>query len=343
MSAEPISPARRHSGPLPGRSHQLRYLISIIALVIAAAAVVFLTMAWDNPLPFGTEGFWIISKMRVSALGVIAVVAVAQSVATIAFQTVTNNRILTPSILGFESLYRVIQTGMVFLLGAAGVTFLSGQLQFVLQVLIMVIFACLLYGFLLTGKRADLHVTLLVGLVLGGGLASLSTFMQRLLDPAEFDLLLARQIASVGNADVGKLGLAIPAVVVCSVVLYALSGRLNVLALGRDTAVNLGLHHQRFTILVLVLVAILVSVSTALIGPMTFFGFLVAMLTYQLADTYDHKLLFPMGALLAFVVFGGAYFVLKHVFPAEGSVSIIIELVGGIAFLVYILRKGRLA
>jgi iron complex transport system permease protein len=343
VESRPSLPALRRSGALPSPHSRRRYLIILSVLVLLAVAIVVLTMAYKNPMPYGTRGFWIISKMRVTALGVIFVVAIAQAVATIAFQTVTNNRILTPSIMGFESLYRLVQTVAVFVLGTTGGSYLSGTWQFIGQIVVMVIFACLLYGFLLTGKRADLHVTLLIGLVLGGGLASVATFMEQLLDPAEFDILLARQIASVGSADTTKLSIAVPLVVVCAVIMFFLSKRLNVLALGRDTAVSLGLHHQRFTIAVLILVAILISVSTALIGPMTFFGFLVAMLTYQLADTFDHRLLFPMAAVLGFVVFAGAYFVLKHIFPAEGSVSIIIELVGGLAFLTYILRKGRLA
>jgi iron complex transport system permease protein len=342
VSAEVVPHARR-SGALPSARHRTRYFVALAALVVAAVLVVVATMGWDNPLPFGSEGFWIISKMRVNALVVILVVSVAQAVATIAFQTVTNNRILTPSIMGFESLYRLVQTLVVFVLGTAGGVYLSGTWQFVGQIVLMVTFACVLYGLLLTGKRADLHVTLLIGLVRGGGLAALASFMERLLEPSEFDILLARQIASISNADTSKLGIAIPLVVACSVAMFLFSGKLNVLALGRETAVNLGLHHQRFVIGVLILVSILISVSTALIGPMTFFGFLVAMLTYQLADTFDHKLLFPMAALLGFVIFGGAYFVLKHIFDAEGSVSIIIELVGGLAFLIFILRKGRLA
>jgi iron complex transport system permease protein len=210
------------------------------------------------------------------------------------------------------------------------------------QIVLMVTFACVLYGLLLTGKRADLHVTLLIGLVLGGGLAALASFMERLLEPSEFDILLARQIASISNADTSKLGIAIPLVVACSVAMFLFSGKLNVLALGRETAVNLGLHHQRFVIGVLILVSILISVSTALIGPMTFFGFLVATLAYQLAGTHDHRLLLPVGVLLGFVVLAGAYFVMNHVFYAQGVVSILIELIGGTVFLVVILRKGRL-
>ena len=49
-----------------------------------------------------------------------------------------------------------------------------------------------------------------------------------------------------------------------------------------------------------------------------------------------------MAVSLALLVLTGAYFLMYHVFDAQGVVSIIIELVGGCAFLVVILRKGRL-
>ena len=119
-------------------------------------------------------------------------------------------------------------------------------------------------------------------------------------------------------------------------------GTLNVISLGRDVCLNVGVDHGRQTIYTLVLVSILMAVSTALIGPMTFFGFLVATLTYQLAGTHDHRRLLPVGVLIGFVVLAGAYFVMNHVFYAQGVVSIIIELVGGTVFLVVIMRKGRL-
>ena len=93
---------------------------------------------------------------------------------------------------------------------------------------------------------------------------------------------------------------------------------------------------------VLFLVSILMAVSTALVGPMTFLGFLVATLAYQLADTHDHRYVFPVAILVGFVVLSGAYFVMKNVFYAQGVVSIIIEAVGGTVFLIFILRKGRL-
>lgn len=206
----------------------------------------------------------------------------------------------------------------------------------------MLVFSGILYGWLLSGRYANVQIMLLVGIILGGALAAFSTFLQRLLTPTEFDLLTARLIGSVANADVTYLPIAVPLMVLAAAGLWWGARRLNVLALGRPIALGLGSPQRRDSILALLMVSILMAVSTSLIGPMTFFGFLVAMVTYQLADTYDHRRMFAMSWLVGFVVLGGAYFVLKHVFYAAGSVGIIVEIVGGTFFLIHLLRKGRL-
>ena len=166
--------------------------------------------------------------------------------------------------------------------------------------------------------------------------------MQRLLTPSEFDVLTARLFGSVNNAEPEYFPVAVPLVAVAAVALVMASRRLNVLGLGRETATSLGVDHRRTSVAVLVGVSVLMATSTALVGPMTFLGFLVATLTYQVCGTYDHRYLFPTAVVLGITVLTGAYFLMKHVFSAQGVVSIIIELVGGLAFLVAILRKGRL-
>ena len=124
--------------------------------------------------------------------------------------------------------------------------------------------------------------------------------------------------------------------------LLFMSRTLDVLGLGRDTAVGLGVDHRRNSLVILLLSAVLMAISTSLIGPMSFLGFLVAMSAYQLSDTHEHRLIFPVAWLAGVVILGGAYFILRHIFYATGSVGIIIEAVGGGFFLVYLLRKGRL-
>ncbi|MEE6280225.1 iron chelate uptake ABC transporter family permease subunit [Georgenia sp. MJ170] len=337
----PSSPARR-SGPLPTARARRRYWIILAGLVLLAVTFAAGLIAWDNPMPVGSDGFWRIAQLRVKNVVVMLIVASCQAIATVSFQTVTNNRIITPSIMGFESLYIAVQTSAVYFLGAAGLVSLTGVPQFLTQIGIMVGLAVALYGWLLSGRHGNLHVMLLIGIIIGGGLGSVSTFMQRLLTPSEFDILTARLFGSVSNADADYLPVAIPLCVVAGGLLWARARRLNVLALGRDATTSLGLNHRAELVKVLVLVAVLMAVSTALVGPMTFFGFLVATLAYQFTDTHDHRYVFPVAVLVGFVVLAGAYFVMNNLFYAQGVVSIIIELVGGTIFLIVILRKGRL-
>src|SRR5690606_13845248 len=117
--------------------------------------------------------------------------------------------------------------------------------------------------------------------------------------------------------DASYLPLAIPLCIGAAGTLWWRSRRLNIIALGKDVTTNLGLDHRREIMLVLFLVSVLMATTTALVGPLTFLGFLVATLAYQFATTHDHRFVFLVAILTGFVILGGAYFVLKNIFYAE--------------------------
>ena len=319
-----------------------RYWMILAILVLLAPAVCYGILAWGNPMPVNSPGFWRIAQLRATSVTVILVVAWCQGLATVAFQTITNNRIITPSIMGFESLYRLIQTSIVFFFGTTGLTSMNSMGQYLMQVGLMVALAALLYGRLLQSERTNIHQTLLLGIVIGTGFGGLSTYMQNLLNPSAFDILSARLIGNISNADVSQLTVATPLALVTGGLLLAMSRTLDVLGLGRDAAIGLGVDHRRNSLVILMLTAVLMAVSTSLVGPMSFLGFLVAMIAYQLSDTHEHRFVLPMAWLVGVVILGGAYFTLRHIFYATGSVGIIIEAVGGTFFLIHLLRKGRL-
>lgn len=333
---------KRRSGAFSDRRKETRYwaVLAVVTAVGVCAALGLLT--YRNPIPLGDPRFWLIAERRFNSVVSILIVSFCQALATVAFQTVSNNRIITPSIMGFESLYRIINTGIVFFFGATALTASRGLGLFLLQLVVMVGLSVLLYGWLLTGQRADMHALLLVGIVIGGGLGALTTFMQRLLDPSDFDVLQARLFGSVNNADPSFFPVAIPIALAAGLALCAMARALNVLSLGQDVAVNLGVNHRRYALLTLVMVSVLISVATALVGPMTFLGFLVATLAYQFCQTFDHRYIFPMAVSTSFAVLTVSYFLMNHVFNAQGVVSIIIELIGGSMFLLVILRKKAL-
>lgn len=337
-AAPTASPARAARARARAVTGSYGFRLAVVVLVALAAAVGILT--YGNPAAPGSSGFWIIVRSRSASVGTILVVAFCQGVATVVFHTVTSNRILTPSILGFDAMYRVIQTGLVFLFGAGTLAATDGLGKVALQSLVMVGAASLLYGWLFTGTRADLHLLLLVGVVLGMGFGALSTFMQRLLTPSEFDILSARLFGSISASDASYLPWGALVCLVVGTVLWRRRHVLDVVALGRETATSLGVRHQREVLLTLVLVAVLISVSTSMVGPMTFFGFVVAMLTYQVVGTSRHARTLPMVVAVACATLLLASFVLRHVFYAAGLVSVVIELGGGLVFLVHLLRKG---
>ena len=338
-----IDAKNRSAKAFRSKKEATRYWVLLLSLFAIGIIITIGLLVYQNPVPVDSPSFLPVVRRRITAVVAMLICAVCHSLATVTFQTGTNNRIITPSLLGFEALYTVINTSVIFFFGAgAFVEFTGGIESFLLQTAVMVGMCLLLYGWLLRGKYGNLQLMLLIGVIMGTGLRSISSFMRRVLAPSEFDLLQSRLFGSVSNAKAEYFPVAIVIIVVVAILIIAYSKKLNVLSLGKSTATALGVNHQRGVIYTLVLVSILMSVSTALIGPLTFYGFLVATLTYQFVPTYDHRYIFPMALAVSFIIITGAYFFMYHIFRAQGVVSIIIEMFGGLVFLFVLLRKGRL-
>lgn len=332
----------RSSRAFRSKKDETRYWV-LLTLILGLGLLAALgLLLYNNPVPVDSPSFIPVVQRRLEAIVAMFIAALCHSLATVAFQTVTNNRIITPSLLGYEALYSAIHTSTIYFFGATALVNFTGTGAFLFKVALMIGLSLMLYGWLLAGKYGNLHLMLLIGIIIGAGLNSVSGFMRRLLAPSEFDLLQARLIGSVNNADVEYFPVAIPIVLATALLLFSFSRQLNVISLGKDVATAFGVRYQASIIYTLVLVALLMSITTSLIGPLTFFGFLVAMLTYQAASTYDHRYVFPMAFAIGFSLLTSAYFLLYHVFNAQTVVSVIIELFGGITFLIVLLRKRSL-
>lgn len=237
-------------------------------------------------------------------------------------------------------MYSTINTATMYFLGINSFLALSGMTFYLSQIGIMILISLVLFSTLLKKDRG-VDFLLLVGVIMGQGLRSISAFMRRLLSPSEFDVLQAKLFASVNNSDSSYFLISAIIVVLLVGIVFSRSAKLNVIALGSSAATNLGTNYKKTVIYSLIGISILMSVSTALIGPMNFFGFLVVSLTYEFSNTYDHKYLFIMALFLAFFILTTSYFIMNHIFNANGVVSILIELVGGLYFIYIVFRKGK--
>lgn len=321
---------------LRGALMPLRLNQKLLLLALAAGAFIFLF------LTYGVSDWGFAIPRRGQKLLAIALVGFAIAYSTVIFQTLTNNRILTPTIIGFDALYLVIQTATVFLFGATALTMVGKTEQFVFNAGAMVLFAGMLYRWLFGKEGRNLYVLVLVGIVFGSLFGSLSSFMQMLISPNDFVVLQDRMFASFNNVKTELLGIASVAVLLAFAFSLRYARYLDVLSLGREQAINLGVDYQRVVNRFMVVIAILVSVSTALVGPITFFGLIVANLAHQWMQTYRHLYLVSAAVLLSLIALVGGQFLVERVFTFSTSLSVIVNFIGGAFFIYLLLRESRL-
>lgn len=307
-------------------------LLGLSALALLSV-VLFMTINLS-----GNIGY--ILQHRALILATMLLVAFASGIATLLFQTVTNNRILTPSVMGLETLFILIQTVLIFFIDANGLKMLGSVGQFICEAALLVLFSTFLYRWLLGRIGVNLHMVLLVGLVCGTLFRSVSGLLQRLLEPGEFAILQSRIFATFTRAAPEIVAIAAVVVLAVAVVVWRMRHSLDVIALGRDMSIGLGVAWRRRVTLILLLVSLLVALSTALVGPLTFFGLLVANLSYQLIGSHRHHYLLPGVVLTGIITLVGGQVILERVLHMAGSLSVVIEFVGGALFLWFLIKKA---
>lgn len=260
---------------------------------------------------------------------------------TVIFQTVTHNEILTPSVLGLDSLYVLIQTIIVFMFGAKSIFIVNQNYNFIINVVIMILSSMLLYRILFKKSNNNIFLLLLVGMVFGTLFRSGTTFMQMVIDPNEFLALQSSTIASLNNINTDIL--IISTIIIISIIpfIYDDIKYLDVLLLGREQAINLGVDYHRLVKKMIMVITILVSVSTALIGPITFLGLLVVNICRQTLKTYKHRYLILQSLILSIITLIAGQFFVQHIFKFNTTLSVIINFIGGIYFIRTLLKEGK--
>lgn len=308
--------------------------IGILALIAAGCCALYLfhglNGSYDYALP----------RRGIKVLAMV-LTGLAISYATVVFQTITHNRILTPSIMGLDSLYLLIQTLAIFFLGSDHITVVNRQVNFILSVAAMVIFALLLYQLLFKRGQQPIYFLLLIGIIVGTFFQSISTFLQVLIDPNEFQIVQDRMFASFNNVNGDLVWVSLIFIGATIIIGWRSISYLDVLSLGRETAINLGVPYDKIVKQMLVIAAVLISISTALVGPITFFGLIVANLSYQFFRTYKHRILISGAFTMSIIALIGGQWVVERVFTFSTTLSVIINFIGGVYFIYLLLKESR--
>ncbi len=309
------------------------YKIILLIALLVVSIVLFMTYHMGNNLDY-------VLSRRGIRLATMTIVGISVAFSSVIFQTITNNRILTPSIMGYESIFILFQTLIVFFYGDKAFKVISQQENFFYAVLLMLGFSVFMYFLIFGRQRKNIFYLLLMGMVMGTLFNTLSQFLHVVIDPNEFSIVQNFMFVSFAKMNVKLLGIATITLMGTLVLTLRYLKYLDVIALGKDHAINLGLDYNKLIRTFMLIIALLVSVSTALVGPITFLGILVTNLTYELFKTNKHvQTVWLCSAVSCICLIAGQFFV-EHILSFSTTVSIVINFVGGIYFM-YLIWSSR--
>ncbi|ELI5362698.1 iron chelate uptake ABC transporter family permease subunit [Campylobacter coli] len=280
-------------------------------------------------------------KNRFLQIAAIVIVAICIAVSTVIFQTLCNNKILTPAIIGLDSLYMLLQSALVFSLGSANLSVYRNDINFLITLVCMVVFSLGLYKILFSSDKS-IYLIMLLGLIFGTLFSTLSSFFEILIDPDEFMIIQGRMFASFDNVAFDVLALAYIVTLLSFIWIFRYMKFLDPLSLGKDLSINLGINYQKISKHLMIIIAILTSISTALVGPITFLGLLVVNITYELFKTAKHSILLLACILISILALLGGVFFVSRIFDYNTTISIIINFLGGIYFIYLVLKGNKL-
>ena len=311
-------------------------IISTLTILIGVTSILYLILGIkEGNLEYSL-------KLRIPKLIGILTTASLTALSTILFQTTTNNRLLTPNVMGLDSFYVFIQTTIIFLLGSDHVFTANKRLNFFICVFLMVLLSYFLFLIMFGKRKSDVILIVLVGIILGTLFSSLSKFMQIMIDPNEYLSLQNKLFASFTNINVDILIFSMIMIFIICIFLFKDLKYLDVMSLGRDHAINLGVEYDELVRKIFIIVAMFTAISTALVGPITFLGLLVANITKQMLNTYKHSYLITVSILISIFTLIFGQFLLERVFKSQTPVSVVINFLGGIYFMYLLLKESKL-
>lgn len=317
------------------KANKRKLFLMLLLVAVAAAAYLTVDVSFSNERLFRYA-----MKIRIPKLIVMLITAFAIGCASIVFQSIINNTIVTPCLLGMNSLYTLIHTAVVFVAGSGSFLVVNANVSFAVDLTLMGIAATVIYSYLFKKTKNNILYVLLIGTVLTSFFGSIQSTLIRVMDPNEYDSLLATLVASFSNVNSEII---LFSLVLLGMIIFWLRRELallDVLTLGRDQAINLGVDYDRAIRKLLLGVALCIAVATAMVGPISFLGLIIANLSRQLMRTYRHSQLILGSALFGMIVLVGGQMIVEQVFVYAVPVSVFITVGGGIYFLYLLLRRG---
>lgn len=310
---------------------------------IVALGILLIALCLAFILPNLTaDNYQFFLSQRIPKVAAIILTGFAIAFSSVLFQTVTNNRILTPATLGLDALYLLIQTATVFAFGAASFLIINKNFNFLFSAAIMILLSILLFRVMLNRNNPNLIYLILVGTIFGQLFRTLAFFLLMIISPSEFTSLQNKMFASFSNINTNIILLAFGIFAVVLIYIFRDLKKFDVMALGREHSISLGIEHERIVQKTFIVSAVLVSAATALVGPIAFLGLMVSNVARQMANSYKHSVIITLSVLISAVFLLGGQLFIERFLSFDTTVTVVINFVGGLYFIVLLLRETKI-
>ena len=300
------------------RRHSLIKFIFILAVIIVffvlnlllgsvkipLSDVVRILVGTDNPsVSSGDWEIWsnIVWSSRVPQALTATVAGAGLAVSGLQMQTVFRNPLAGPSVLGISNGASLGVAFVVLLSGSLGGVALSkmGYVGDVAISIAAVVGALSVMGLILfVSQKVKGNVTLLIiGMMIGYLVTAIVGVLKFFSAEEDIRAYVVWGLGSFARVSGDQMMLFVVLMAVLLPLSMLMAKPMNLLLMGDEYAVNLGLNLRRSRMLVISCSGVLVAIVTAYCGPVMFIGMAVPHLCRALFRTSDHRLLMPGTAL----------------------------------------------
>lgn len=278
----------------------------------------------------------IVLNLRLPRTIIATLTGISLSVSGLLYQETFQNKLVSPDLLGVSS-GAGVGAAIAILLGLSSVMVSIFAFVFGVVTVLATLFVAKAFQ-----NRSSMILTL-SGIIVGGCMGAVLSFIKYLAD-AETTLasITFWLMGSFEHSVIEDVFVLLPIVAICSMVILAISYRVNIVALGREEAQSKGINYRAYRTLIIAVATLLTASSVAFAGTISWIGLVVPHIV-RLMLGRDTKKTIPMCML-----FGATFMViadiLSRVFTAaEIPLSAVTGFFGTIIFVVLLfLRRNTI-
>ncbi|WP_129662032.1 FecCD family ABC transporter permease [Rothia uropygialis] len=324
-------------------------VVLLLALMVLSVSIgpvrVMLVDVWhilSAPLLGGDESLnqrdvSVVWQLRVPRILLGVMVGAALAISGACLQSLFNNPLADPGIVGVTSGASVGAVGAIVLAGGFATQWVVPLGAFAAGLAV----TALIYLLARPGRTTGTARMLLVGIAVGSACQALVGFFTYIADDSQLQTLVFWQMGSLGRANWAQLAGVAPIFLVGMLLVLRLSKTLDVLTLGERQAQHLGLNVKVSRFVVIVTTALLTAAAVAFAGSIGFVGLVVPHIMRFIVGP-GHKALLPASAIAGAVLVVAADAASRTLNPpTEIPIGLFTAAVGAPFFLFLILREKR--